>query len=282
MRLAHGNHAHFTMFARLLIIVCLGGFMGIWSRPAVGATAAFSPTPYRGCGILVPSSGSCLVALQDDESGAVYTLDLPGGLGAFQLGDHVFVAGLAFPSNGCDPAAYIGAIWILSQCGPGPPSQSFCFGNGSDGAVCPCGNTPASNTMEGCAHSGGVGAFLTASGDASVVLDSLVLTVEQGEANMPALIVQNVALGGPVFLGDGSLCLATDSRIVRHHAPPAVQPIMLDASGRGATSHVISAADYSGMTNPGTTVLYQAWFRSPGGPCGGASNVTSGLAVIWN
>lgn len=164
-----------------------------------------------------------------------------------------------------------------------PEPVPFCAGDGSQGA-CPCGNDSALWAGEGCRNSTGVGAYLLASGTPSVANDSLQLTVANGEPNQVCILVSNISAtaGQPLF--DGRLCLPFDAKLTRHYRDPgtgAPAPILLDGSGTGTNGLPLSQTDFNGNTAPGVTVYYQAWMRSPAGPCAHQSNLSSGLAVTW-
>ena len=81
----------------------------------------------------------------------------------------------------------------------------YCFGDGTFGN-CPCLN---GNPGEGCPNSSGVGgATLSASGNASLTIDTFQLQVGGVPGDKPGLILRGVPPGGfgpPV--GDGLLCV---------------------------------------------------------------------------
>ena len=79
-----------------------------------------------------------------------------------------------------------------------PPATRFCFGDGSDGVGCPCGNVPAAGSHDGCVNGTGQGAFLTGSGVPSAGSDSYVLTVLQAVPSDFGVFVQNVATTTPL------------------------------------------------------------------------------------
>jgi len=169
----------------------------------------------------------------------------------------------------------------------GPPSTplgtTFCFGDGSDGVLCPCGNTPLAGSGEGCVHSGGVGAYLEASGSPTVGADTLLLTIKQGEPNEAAIFVSNNSVGAPFPFFDGAMCLSADATLTRHYFDLGGSPIptILDPSGEGTNVYPLSLSDFNGLTVPGATIYYQAWMRSPLGPCGTLATSSAGIAITW-
>jgi len=156
---------------------------------------------------------------------------------------------------------------------PGASSGGgYCFGDGS-GGTCPCGNLGA--TGEGCLNSSGAGAVLTASGDASVSSDTLVLHGSQLPANKPGLFFQGTTrLGGGNGLpfGDGLRCAGGSIKRLTLRTSNANGDI--DSSGA-----VISVR---GQATAGDTLRYQLWFRDPqGGSCGTGFNLTNGYELVW-
>lgn len=143
-----------------------------------------------------------------------------------------------------------------------------CAGDGSSGA-CPCGNASAAGSGAGCAHSGGSGATSSATGSAVVAADDLVLHVANGPADVVALFFQG-GPSAPVPFHDGLLCAG--SPLTR------LQAVVLDGLGAASTSVSIVSA---GGVLPGTTRVYQTWFRDPGGPCATGSNLSAGLRIDW-
>ncbi len=165
-----------------------------------------------------------------------------------------------------------------------PAFVPFCLGDGSDGVICPCSNASTIGSGEGCTHSGSVGAYITASGTPSIAADTLSLTINQAEANEFGIFVSNIATGAPVPFFDGAFCLAVDANVSRHFYDPVsgvAIPVAFDGTGAGSNSYPLSVTDYTGLTVAGATVHYQAWFRSPSGPCGNAANISSGVSVTW-
>lgn len=152
----------------------------------------------------------------------------------------------------------------------GEPAVAVCFGDGSGGLGCPCGNLGAAG--EGCANSTGSGAVLTASGSNVFANDDLALHVAGARPSQPGMALQGGALT-PQLFRDGVLCLG----------PPTerIEVILLDASGSGSTS--VSIATKGGIAGPGTTAYYQVWFRDPQlSVCGTGSNLSQALQVDWN
>ncbi len=146
------------------------------------------------------------------------------------------------------------------------PYSQYCFG-----IACPCGNDDAS---AGCANGLGSGALLAASGSASAMSSSLVLTGSSLPANQPGLYFQGVnALnaGNGLPFGDGLRCAG--GSIVR------LQVRVSDGLGNSMTSSNIALG---GAVVPGDTLHYQLWYRDPiGTVCGSSFNLTNGVTVTW-
>lgn len=152
----------------------------------------------------------------------------------------------------------------------GAPAIPVCFGDGTGGVGCPCGNLGAAG--EGCANSTGSGAVLSATGTRVFANDDLVLHVSGARPNQPGMALQGGALVPQPFR-DGILCLG----------PPTerIELIFLDEAGAATTS--VSIATEGGIAGPGTTAWYQAWFRDPQfSVCGTGSNLSQALQVDWN
>ncbi len=163
------------------------------------------------------------------------------------------------------------AAMFFELISPPPTLTPFCFGDGS-GTPCPCSNDGMPG--KGCANASGDGSQLTASGSGSIAANDLVLTADNLplSSNNFCLFYQgsgqiNGGLGNP--FGDGLRC--ANSNVVR---------IQLVASVGGLASTSVSISG-TGGASIGTTLYYQAWYRSPGGPCGSSFNLTNGLAVTW-
>lgn len=158
------------------------------------------------------------------------------------------------------------------SCGPPPPTGGItptCFGDGTSG-VCPCLNWGA--TGRGCAHSVGPGAYLLAFGTHFVAADDLTLIVGGARPSTSCAFLQGASFITTPFR-DGLLCTGNPTRRLEFG--------FLDATG-GAQSSV-SIVQEGQVPGPGATRWYQVWFRDPGAasPCGGRSNLTHALEVVW-
>ncbi|MCA8980610.1 MAG: hypothetical protein H6831_04545 [Planctomycetes bacterium] len=176
------------------------------------------------------------------------------------------------PADGVNSSAGTGNLhidgWVVL--GSVPEFETFCLGNGVSAGPCPCGNESASGSGEGCNHSGGIGAILSASGSTLVANDDLVFMTNQAIANQPSMLVQGAA---PIALPfkDGILCMGSWTR--------RVEAVMLDGSGSGST---VGSLVTSGNVLPGQTRYYQQWYRDPSvSPCGSGSNFTNGIRIDW-
>lgn len=143
-----------------------------------------------------------------------------------------------------------------------------CTGDGAFGA-CPCANESAVGAREGCEHSGGTGARLTATGSDVIAAGSFALQVVGGPALKGAVFVQGFE-GPATPFADGKRCMSAPTL--------RLQTLTLDSNGSATTSVNVVAA---GGVAPGLTRVYQAWFRDPTGPCGQTSNLSSALRIDW-
>jgi hypothetical protein len=158
----------------------------------------------------------------------------------------------------------------------GGPITTFCSGDGS-GTACPCGNNGAAG--RGCASSVNLsGALLSASGNADLSADNVVLTASGLPATANCLFFQgtSAASGGLGSLfGDGLRCAAgTVIRLGTKTASSGVASyptgVDLDVSIKGALPAV------------GATRYYQNWYRNAAAFCTTATfNLTNGLRITW-
>ncbi len=154
-------------------------------------------------------------------------------------------------------------------------AQSFCAGDGSASA-CPCGNAGASGA--GCASGTGPGVTLSSSGNASVGVDTLVLSASGLASGSPTLFFQgtNEVNGGlGAAFGDGLRCVG--GLVVR---------LGTKTAGVSGTVTYPEAGDASvsvrGMVPSGATRGYQVWYRSATPFCTSATfNLSNGVAVSW-
>ena len=163
---------------------------------------------------------------------------------------------------------------ISELCDDPPVYPALCFGDGG-GTPCPCSNTGGPG--RGCANSVGAGAALSASGVASVSLDSLTLSISGGTLSQPVLFFQgmnfiNSGNGNP--FGDGLRCCGGGVR--------RLEVRFMDASGSASTAGALSI---SGSVSAGTTYCNQGWYRDPlgagGSPCSTYFNLTNAVSVTW-
>jgi len=116
-----------------------------------------------------------------------------------------------------------------------------------------------------------MGMIASASGDAVVGSDTLVLTATQCPANVPGVFFQgNSALANPGFLGDGLLCISGGIQ--------RLGTTFVDGNGVMVSNPQISVL---GGVSPGDTRYYQLWTRDNQGPCGLQSNTSNGIQVDW-
>jgi hypothetical protein len=158
----------------------------------------------------------------------------------------------------------------------GSVGDTFCPGNGS-AAPCPCGN----NGTFGCENSASTGgAVLGASGNASVVSDTVVLT-SAGE--LPSALT--IFLSGPTEIpptnfGDGLRC--TGGQLRRLYVKNAVNGIAR-APTQGDPSITARMAALGAPVHAGESHHYQAYYRDPvEGFCPAQRfNISSGVRIQW-
>lgn len=216
---------------------------------------------------LVAPGSTGLVASWRFEEGAGTSVTDTSGAGS-PTGE--LIAGVAgngqwvsFASNPANTAPILGAAFV-----------SACVGDGSSGP-CPCGNTSPPGSGRGCATSLSSGALLSASGNADVSSDDVVL-LASGMPDGPALYFQGTALAGSTPFGDGLLCVA--GSILR----------------LGVRFNVAGASQLPGAGDPPLAVMglvpanggnrsYQVWFRDAANFCTSATyNLGNALQVSWS
>ncbi|MBL8859917.1 MAG: PD40 domain-containing protein [Planctomycetes bacterium] len=149
----------------------------------------------------------------------------------------------------------------------------FCFGDGS-GTGCPCGNS--GGPQRGCANStvASTGALLTGLGNASITVDTVVLTATG--VTGPTLFFQGtgVITGGlGMVFGDGLLCAGGTIVRLGIAFPIGVTATFPAAPGTLHTTGMVVA--------PGART-YQGWYRDSLDFCTAATfNLTQGLSTIW-
>ena len=151
---------------------------------------------------------------------------------------------------------------------------TYCFTMPGD---CPCG---ADFLAGGCKNSTGQGGVLSASGSSSWAADDLVLLA----SNLPPAVV-TVWIMAPAAtqtpLSDGNLCVANGHLKIIRFTPQLSSPGGLSVLGPGivqtSIDHPVDVAEIF----QGDTWHFQAYYRDPGSPCGGDSNLTNAAQVIF-
>jgi len=156
------------------------------------------------------------------------------------------------------------------------PGVAYCFGDPGSGTACRCNNdndgtVPGSGCANG-AHASG--AQLTASGEASLANDTLVLATTSAVPIENGLYFQADNDTSPGLLwGDGLRCAGGNLKRLE----------VRKANGSGDSATIREIAARVGNIQPGDTKHYQLWYRDPlGSPCGWHFNTTNGYAVTWN
>ncbi len=156
----------------------------------------------------------------------------------------------------------------------GPPGVAYCFGDGT-GIDCAAGGAGCANGSagNGCANSvNAAGANLTASGSASMSIDTLAL-LGSGMPNSSALYFQGTAQIAVPF-GDGLRCVGgTITRLgtKTNVAGASEYPVAGD----------LSVSVRGGVTAPGNRA-YQVWYRNAAAFCTPSTfNLTNGMWIAW-
>jgi len=169
---------------------------------------------------------------------------------------------------------------VVPFLGP-PPPFSFCFGDGTSGP-CPCGNVGMWG--KGCDNSHGTGgAFLSASGNASLSGDTLVLTSSGELPTSLSIVLQGNSTISPMSFGDGLRCAGgTLKRLYTKSASggtvSAPQGAELSVSARSAALNDPLGA--------GATRLYQTYYRDGNplfcpAPGGSTFNASGAVSITW-
>ena len=190
---------------------------------------------------------------------------------------HDLVGGNSFPA-GLVEDVFMPCDWLVTVNGQDPggePGICYCSGDVGDGTPCPCSNdNDGSVPCSGCDNgSYASGAKLTASGNASVSNDTLVLHASHLEPSNSGLYFQaNNDRSPGVLWGDGLSCAGG--------ALKRLQLRFADPTGSSFTTIGISAK--AGNISAGDTKFYQIWYRDPAGsPCGYEFNASNGYAIFW-
>ena len=158
----------------------------------------------------------------------------------------------------------------------GPCGGSICLGDGS-GAPCGCGNESAPGAQQGCLNGLGVGASISATGNADTTADSLSFTIA-GLPAQPGLLLQgNVVIGGGqgATFGDGLRCCGQGVIRLEILVGQGSEPTTV-------TSSVVISAHPAQNLQPGSSRCYQYWYRDPAGsPCGSNFNFSSAMQITW-
>ena len=161
------------------------------------------------------------------------------------------------------------------------PGYGYCFGEPGNGTPCPCNNdNDGSLVGAGCDNgSFASGAKLTATGEASLSDDTLVLATYHLEPNNAGLYFQaDNDLSPGLVWGDGLRCAG--GNLLRLGVRFA------NASGYSDTSGFpLPISVWVGNIQPGDTKYYQCWYRTQAyPPCGlglNDFNSSNGYAITW-
>ncbi|MFT7678684.1 MAG: hypothetical protein ACI8QC_002679 [Planctomycetota bacterium] len=222
-----------------------------------------------------------------DFGGAAYIFERNGDLwtqttefepGDLVLGDQ-FGRGLALDGT----TALMGSPWVNAGTSASATGAAYffeiagatignriCFGDGGDGA-CPCGNSSAAGSGEGCVNSSGLGARLSGYGSMSVTADDLLMEASRLPASTFALLFSGTQSQSGAAVGSGLLCAGgANLRLGVRASNPA-----------GQATWGLGLAAQAGVMAGDTRVLQVAYRDPVGSPCGAPFNYTSALQVSF-
>ncbi|MFN0008022.1 MAG: hypothetical protein ACKVXR_08960 [Planctomycetota bacterium] len=169
---------------------------------------------------------------------------------------------------------------VVPVSGP-PPFMSFCFGDGSAGP-CPCGNVGM--WWSGCDNSAGTGgALLSATGNASLSNDTVVLTSSGELPTSLSIVIQGNATISPVNFGDGLRCAG--GTLKRLYVRSASGGVVI-APQAGDPSVSARSAALGDPLGAGANRDYQTYYRDGNptfcpSPAGSTFNATGAVAITW-
>jgi hypothetical protein len=172
--------------------------------------------------------------------------------------------------------------YIANPAGPSP-MVSYCDAGLSGVIACPCGNPP-SGAGKGCDNSSGTGgAVLTASGTASLAVDTVVF-ISSGETPVATSVVLQGTADAPagVVYGQGVRCV--DGSLKRLYTKGAVGGSITAPTFGDPTVSAASAA-LGDVITAGSTRYYGVYYRDPtvlgGCPPTSTFNITQSGSVAW-
>ena len=236
--------------------------------------SAQGPTPFDGCGTLVPGV-TCDKLFQADAGGLYIVL---ADLSAYQNGDYLRMTGT---TDGCISFCMQGNGCLTpSQIQPCSIATDLCFGDGTSGA-CPCGNNGSPG--RGCQTSiGSGGALLAISG--TTTPDTVLMTSSGERPTSISIFIQGPSsFGTPVFFGDGLRCVS--GTLKRLYTKSAVGGVVSAPVGAEPSITTRSAA-LGDPLGPGSTRHYQVYFRDGDpafcpAPTGSTFNISNGKTIVW-
>lgn len=193
-------------------------------------------------------------------------------------------SGFMGPHSGLAPGANaaVGAVCNGMQLYRVDQYAAFCFGDGTQGVLCPCNNN--GTVGHGCNNSDGTGgAILAASGMASLTSDTVQFTSSGEKAAALSIFLQgDASLASPAVFGQGLRCVG--GALKRLYVKTASAGVAAAPVGADLPVHEQSAA-LADTIPAGGTRYYQTYYRDPVvlGTCPAAStfNVTQGVSVVW-
>jgi hypothetical protein len=224
-------------------------------------------------------SSNNVVKLDATSGNVLFSFTASGARGVYELGN-----GNVMWTNGSGAHIYNMALGTSSLVhagggrhlnlygGGGPPSNAFCFGDGS-GTACPCGNAGAPG--RGCENGALTGgALLTQTGGSSVSSGTVALHGTGLQPSQPGLYFQGnnaVAGGMGAHFGDGLRCAGGGLRRLQ----------IRTATPLGESSTTVDIAT-AGLVSAGDVKRYQIWYRNPANsPCGTTFNLSNGIEITW-
>lgn len=186
----------------------------------------------------------------------------------FSGGSGIAIAGERFlvGAQGRDfPVANTGTVHVFTE--HDFMYESVGFGDLASNS-CPCSNASQTRREEGCINSNGFGGHLVGTGSDSMSANDFELIARGVSPNQLALLFSGSALlTTQVSQGDGSR--ATGGQLLR---------LGFTAANSGGEFRMDNLMQTWGWP-VGQTVVLQAWYRDPAGPCANGYNVTNAVQL---
>jgi hypothetical protein len=166
----------------------------------------------------------------------------------------------------------------------GGPMVAFCYPGMGGVSPCPCNNQPQF-PGSGCDNSSFTGgATLDASGNASLLMDTVVFTTNGEQPSATSVLLQGDSMDpNGIAFGQGVRCAAGS---LRRMFLKTASGGSVTVPGPGDLSLTLQSAALGDVISPGAHRFYQVYYRDPtvSGGCSPSLgfNVTPAVDVTWN